>query len=66
MADKGVSPSLWGGGPTEAEVREKQYAAMRRRRMMSGKGLGSGNIPEGLPAPSSATSSGPGKKLGVK
>jgi|TARA_R110000824_G_scaffold181355_1_gene362121 hypothetical protein len=58
MADKGVGPSL---RPKEAEVREKQYAAMRRRRMMSGKGLGSGLMPEELPSPSSASS----KTLGV-
>ena len=35
----------------EAEFREKQRAALRRRRMMGGMGLGSGLMPEELQSP---------------
>jgi len=35
----------------EAEFREKQRAALRRRRMIGGMGLGSGLMPEELQSP---------------
>jgi hypothetical protein len=44
----------------EAEDREKKRIAARRRRMLGGMGIGSGVLPEELPAPATG-----GTKLGV-
>jgi len=59
-----VGPTLRQKQADEAEARanKRAAAALHRRRMMGGIGVGSGVIPEELPSPSSTSS----KKLGVE